>query len=327
MFKRQILGGIVAFSLLAGSIIPSASFAQGTTDTALIQQLQAQIQSLLAQVQQLTSQISQLQGQQSELQAEIKELRLEARQLREGIQGEDVRLLQEILATDPIIYPQGLITGFFGPLTKIAVIKFQAKFGISQIGEVGPQTRAKINELLAEGAGKSGKVPPGLLIAPGIAKKLGQSPSIPEGQKLPPGIAKKLNGDNDDDDDDDDDEEDDDDDETDTTAPTIFSLSPADNATLVAVDVNLVLTFSENVVSGSGNVAIKKTSDDSVVEVVEASATTGDGTKTITVNPAANLAANTGYYVTVGADAFKDAAGNMFAGISDKNTWNFTTAP
>ena len=43
---------------------------------------------------------------------------------------------------------------------------------IDQVGNVGPQTMWRINELLTEGAGKSGKVPPGLLRAPGIQKKL-----------------------------------------------------------------------------------------------------------------------------------------------------------
>ena len=85
--------------------------------------------------------------------------------------GEDVRTLQEMLATDPDIYPEGLVTGFFGPLTEKAVKKFQEKSGISNVGRVGPQTLSRINQLLTEGAGKSGKIPPGLLKAPGIAKK------------------------------------------------------------------------------------------------------------------------------------------------------------
>jgi len=46
--------------------------------------------------------------------------------------------------------------------------------------------------LLTEGAGASGKVPPGLLIAPGIRKKLGFAPQPLPGQELPPGIAEKL---------------------------------------------------------------------------------------------------------------------------------------
>lgn len=108
--------------------------------------------------------------------------------------GEDVKLLQELLATDPEIYPEGLITGFFGLLTENAVKRFQKKAGFEQVGNVGPKTFARLNELLTEGAGNSSKVPPGLLIAPGIKKKIeGQFGPLP-GQTLPPGIMKKLDG-------------------------------------------------------------------------------------------------------------------------------------
>jgi len=136
MLTKKITGGILALSVLVAGVVPFASFAQENGDADFIAQLQAQITSLLAQVQQLQEQIGQLQGGEAALQAEIKELRLEARQLREGVQGEDVELLQEILATDPEIYPQGLVTGYFGPLTKKAVEKFQAKFGIDQVAEI-----------------------------------------------------------------------------------------------------------------------------------------------------------------------------------------------
>ena len=74
-----------------------------------------------------------------------------------GMRNNDVKCLQqllEILGTE--IYPEGLDTGYFGPLTKAAVIRFQNKFadeilipwGISEgTGFVGKTTRAKLNEL------------------------------------------------------------------------------------------------------------------------------------------------------------------------------------
>ncbi|QDU10894.1 hypothetical protein V202x_43070 [Gimesia aquarii] len=37
------------------------------------------------------------------------------------------------------------------------------------------------------------------------------------------------------------------------------------------------------------------------------------------------LAENTSYYVQIGGDAFDDAVGNSYPGISDTTTWNFTT--
>ena len=66
-----------------------------------------------------------------------------------GSKGNDVVLLQTFLAADPALYPEGIVSGYFGPATQRAVKRFQAKYGISQVGHVGPATRAKLNELFA----------------------------------------------------------------------------------------------------------------------------------------------------------------------------------
>lgn len=77
-----------------------------------------------------------------------------------GMQGEEVRCLQEFLKSQgPEIYPDGLITGYFGFLTQSAVIRFQEKYsseiltpwGLFQgTGFVGSYSRAKINQLLSQ---------------------------------------------------------------------------------------------------------------------------------------------------------------------------------
>lgn len=77
-------------------------------------------------------------------------------QIEEGSTGDNVTRLQTFLAGDATIYPQGLITGYFGTLTKAAVIRFQARYGIPQVGRVGPVTLAKINELIVLGGFGSG---------------------------------------------------------------------------------------------------------------------------------------------------------------------------
>lgn len=70
--------------------------------------------------------------------------------LQRGSRGNDVKRLQEFLKTPPAggpdIYPEGLVTGYFGPLTEAAVKRFQEKYAIESIGIVGPKTRAKLNE-------------------------------------------------------------------------------------------------------------------------------------------------------------------------------------
>ncbi len=64
--------------------------------------------------------------------------------LSRGSIGADVTKLQTFLAQDKTIYPEGIVNGTFGPATERAVKRFQAKYGISQIGKVGPATREKI---------------------------------------------------------------------------------------------------------------------------------------------------------------------------------------
>ncbi len=75
------------------------------------------------------------------------------RQLEEGNSGADVSSLQTFLAKDRTIYPQGLVTGYFGSLTKSAVSNFQARNGIATVGRVGPITLAAINAQMAGGLG------------------------------------------------------------------------------------------------------------------------------------------------------------------------------
>ena len=80
-------------------------------------------------------------------------------QLDFGARGANVSNLQEFLAGNPAIYPQGLITGYYGSLTRAAVMRFQASYGIvssgtaasTGYGRVGPSTLAKINSLIAAG--------------------------------------------------------------------------------------------------------------------------------------------------------------------------------
>ena len=111
------------------------------------------------------------------------------------------------------------------------------------------------------------------------------------------------------------------------TAPTLSSSTPADGATGVAVDANIVLTFSETVDVESGNIVIKKSSDDSTVETIDVtgSKVTGTGTTEITINPSTTLDGETGYYITIAATAFDDVDSASYAGITDSTTLNFTT--
>lgn len=61
-----------------------------------------------------------------------------------------VEQLQKNLSSDSSIYPEKIITGYFGFLTQKAVKRFQARHGIRQTGYVGHLTRARLNQLYRE---------------------------------------------------------------------------------------------------------------------------------------------------------------------------------
>lgn len=112
---------------------------------------------------------------------------------------------------------------------------------------------------------------------------------------------------------------------SDITAPTVDSYSPLDNAIEIAMDANLVITFDENIFKGTGNILIKKTSNDSIIQTIDVSTgQVGISGNVVTINPS-NLNAETGYYVIIASGVFMDLAENDWVGISVKTTWNFTT--
>lgn len=112
----------------------------------------------------------------------------------------------------------------------------------------------------------------------------------------------------------------------DVTPPTATTFNPANGATGLALSGNLAVTFSENIQKGTtGNITVKRSSDNAVIQttaVTSASVTVSGATATI---PFSGLAYSTGYYINIDAGAFKDLAGNSYAGISTTTTWTFTT--
>lgn len=71
------------------------------------------------------------------------------RDLFYGMRSEEVKCLQIFLKNlGPEIYPEGLVTGYFGPLTLKAVQNYQRLKGIVATGYFGPLTRAVVNQEL-----------------------------------------------------------------------------------------------------------------------------------------------------------------------------------
>lgn len=82
------------------------------------------------------------------------------RQLEIGMSGADVGILQTYLSKDINVYPAGLVTSYFGPLTKEAVSVFQTNNGISSVGRVGPITLVAINSKLNDSTTGSNRTSP-----------------------------------------------------------------------------------------------------------------------------------------------------------------------
>jgi hypothetical protein len=114
----------------------------------------------------------------------------------------------------------------------------------------------------------------------------------------------------------------------DTTAPTVSTFSPADATTRVAVGSNIVVTFSEAIKFGTGNIEIHSGSATGklIASYVAGSSSnlsiSGLSGTILTINPTFDLAYSTQYFVTFASGAIKDLANNSYAGIT---TYDFTT--
>jgi hypothetical protein len=112
----------------------------------------------------------------------------------------------------------------------------------------------------------------------------------------------------------------------DNTAPTVTGFSPGDGLTGIAIDSNIVVTFSEAIAKGAGTIAIHSGSAAGpVVESFDAATSPNliFSGSTLTIDPAWNLSNNTQYYVTFAPGTVRDVAGNDYAGT---DTYDFRTA-
>jgi hypothetical protein len=109
--------------------------------------------------------------------------------------------------------------------------------------------------------------------------------------------------------------------------PEIASLNPTDNATNVAIGANLVASFTQPVLAGTGNIELWQVGGASALEtydVTSAPELTLAGA-TLTIDPASNLTPGVEYYILIASTALVDAGSKPFAGISAPTTWSFTT--
>ena len=114
----------------------------------------------------------------------------------------------------------------------------------------------------------------------------------------------------------------------DVTAPIVSSFSPSDGATGVPGSTQLIVTFSEPIQAGTVMLAeIRKSSDDSLISHYTEANLENDmyiRDNKLIIAPTSALIYGTAAYVQISSGSVKDMAGNIFTGIDDTTTWNFT---
>jgi hypothetical protein len=114
----------------------------------------------------------------------------------------------------------------------------------------------------------------------------------------------------------------------DTVAPTLVLSVPADNSSSIYLANDLVLTFSESVHAGTGNIVITDLDNaaDTRTIAVNDSSQVSFSDSVVTINPIGNLLPGAHYAITMASGVLLDGANNSFAGISGSGTLDFTAA-
>ncbi len=137
-------GGISSTPAPSPTPTPVATLPSATTPSS-----NPKVVELMAKLAELQAKIAQLRGSSAPT-GETMAAKTPARDVAFGAKGDDIKALQALLSQDKTIYPEGTISGYFGALTRAAVKRFQKKYGISQVGRVGPLTRAKLQEVFGK---------------------------------------------------------------------------------------------------------------------------------------------------------------------------------
>jgi len=112
----------------------------------------------------------------------------------------------------------------------------------------------------------------------------------------------------------------------DIVAPSLLGFTPTDNATNVAVNPTIAMTFDEDVVIGTtGALQLWEEGSGIVESFTLAGGNINAVNDVVTVALSGDLNENSSYYfITIGS-IIEDVMGNDYAGINDTTTWNFST--
>ncbi|MGZ9586280.1 Ig-like domain-containing protein [Paenibacillus marinisediminis] len=108
---------------------------------------------------------------------------------------------------------------------------------------------------------------------------------------------------------------------SDTSAPAISSVYPADNATNVPLNTELIMTMNKDVAIANASGIVLKRSNGSAVSV-DVSVSSSDK-RQVHIKPRSPLSSGTSYTVSIAQGALKDLSGNPYPGMT--NAWTFKT--
>lgn len=110
----------------------------------------------------------------------------------------------------------------------------------------------------------------------------------------------------------------------DTYSPSIVSLNPPDNSTNVTSNNNFFIVFDSNIEAGYGNIYLKKSSDNSIVQTININNSSQIFIKdNYIIFSFSQPFTDTSYYINIDTTAIKDLSGHYFNGINDNTTFNF----
>ncbi len=116
------------------------------------------------------------------------------------------------------------------------------------------------------------------------------------------------------------------------SGPVMVATYPASYESTVPANAKLKIKFDENIYRGSGGtVSIKNSNTNATVASYDMGNTSHNSyvrvdptsADTMIIEPNGSLAVGQSYYVEISSNAFTNAAGAGFAGISNATTWNF----
>ncbi|MCR6719962.1 MAG: Ig-like domain-containing protein [Chitinophagaceae bacterium] len=107
--------------------------------------------------------------------------------------------------------------------------------------------------------------------------------------------------------------------------PAITALSPNNNATNIATNTSLSISFNETIQKGSGEIRLRLVADNSVVQSWDINSSSVQLSGNQISWTASALAVNTAFYVEWDEGVVKDMSGNNLPATSGASVWTFTT--